>query len=208
MKFRDIVQGKRATKVIPLPIGEGENQVALRFLDGDEQAEILEKGAEFAKERGVKDPKAGDQLYDFGCQIYTVLYGCVDPDNLEAKGQDARFFSSEKEILGASNLGRDGIAFLAEAQEAWQEHCSPRVDNANADFWRQIEELATSSDPLGFVALRPISQWRLARTMASLLWKQLLSRSSSGSPSESDGAPSSKKTSSRKRGGRKAGGAK
>lgn len=202
MKYRDIVLGTRATTTIPFPTvrdpsSEAEPKpvlVSLRMLNVDEGAEVLSKAPAFAIARGAKDPKAGDELYELGRQVYTVFLSCVDPDDPEPESPGARFFSSVDEILQDKSLGRDAIAYLYEAQCAWQAHCSPRKDNQTQDFWKEVVELARSNDPLEFVALQPVSQWIFARSMAAMLWHLQTNRSSSGSPTETPGTSSPKKT--------------
>lgn len=216
MKFRDIALGNRATKTIPLPLvrdpgaeATAAPMVALRVLNGEEHAEVLEKALQFAKSGGSESPEAGDPLYQFGIQVHTVLVACVDPDAPNPESPDARFFSSVDEIMSSPLIGKDVISYLYELQQAWQEHCSPRVNElTQAEYYNQVAELAKSTDPLGFVALPLGTRWSLARTMAEQLLILLTAKSSSsetsssGTEKESDAAAASKQTTKRK--GRKA----
>lgn len=193
MKFKDVIKGTRAVRTIPFPLFQNPDStepqkaidVGLRPLNGTELADVLEQAAFKAKEKGVAEPKAGDPLYDFWLQVHTIFLGCVDPDDPKPESSDARFFSSIDEILSAPNLGRDGIAYLYEAQEAWQAHCSPGTRNEDQSFWGQVTELAATNDPLGFAALHPTSRWIFARSMAVQLLSLLQSKSPSGQPGES-----------------------
>lgn len=192
MKFSQIKKGTRQVKTVPLPVlldpsqPREEVQVGLRCLSGSDSTEVLESTAEFARERGSKNPQAGDPLYELGLRVYTLLFACVDPDNPDPESEGARFFSSVDEILekgqgGSPILGRDGISYLFEAQEAWQDHCAPQISKlSEEEAWQKIKEVAASEDPLVFANMQPALQWNLARFMAERLLIFQRSKSVSG----------------------------
>lgn len=187
MKFSDL-RNSRASRAVPkvvtLPVYTGgdareEVKVGLRFIGGGESASIMVSAGEFAIANGAKDPKPGDALFELGLRVHTLLVACVDPD--EAGTAGARFFDSIDQILEKGEadpmLGRDGIAFLFEEHEAWQDFCGPQPPGLSDEtLWTKVMEVAASEDPLVFEALRPSTRWRLARFMASQLLILLTSK--------------------------------
>src|SRR5688572_14057525 len=106
-------------------------EVGLRVLTGEETAEVLQKAAEFARERGSTDPKPGDPLYDFGEMVHRVVIAAVDPESDPTKPE--KFFASVEELLSSPHVGRDGIVLLAEQHETWQDLCSPQALKLSPD---------------------------------------------------------------------------
>lgn len=191
MKFSKIRKGKLATRVIELPLvtGPGEPpqliQVGIRVLSPDETAETLVFARDFAIARKNPDPKPGDPLYELGIRVGTLLLACFDPDAEDPLSVSARFFASEKEILGAHEIGRDGIHFLYEHQEAWQDACSPQPSKmGEGEFWKSVMELVNSDDPLACERWRPATRASFMRTMAQtlLLLISQMPKSQSGLP--------------------------
>lgn len=168
-------------------------EVGLRVLTGEEAAEVYEKAAEFARARGSSDPKPGDPLYDFGEAIHRVALATVDPDSDPA--HPSPFFASVDEMLSSPHVGRDGIIYLAEAQETWQDLCSPQLTKFSAgELFDQIGKAAAAGDESlrFFELLRPGARWILLRTLASLLLssRQLKSQLGTHTSSTSESAPS------------------
>jgi hypothetical protein len=163
-------------------------EVGLRVLTAAELREILTNALADAKQAGVEDPKSGDPIYDQAVMVHTLSVACVDPDN-----PDEPFFDGGvPQILESPHLGRDGISYLYEQQESWQDICSPRIIRVDdAEFQAIVEEIA-GPDGFGFFyQLRPAMQWTCTHFMACLLLS--LQTPSSASTSDSD---ASSKTSS------------
>jgi hypothetical protein len=191
MRFSDILKGTNVYRVIDFPLAglPESKQVAkikLRCLRGDESAQILGDAAGFAKSRNGT-PSAGDPLYELGLRVHTILIGCVDPDHPDPESESARFFASVDEVLESPLIGRDGIWFLYECQESWQDHVSPNLTAmSEGEFYRKIVEVAESNDPLVFAGWRPAIQWSFMRSMAHQLLIVLQDKSSSGQSSDAD----------------------
>lgn len=165
-------------------------EVGLRVLTGEETAEVLQKAAEFARARGSTDPKQGDPLYDFGVMVHTVAIAAVDPDSDPAR--PTPFVASAEELLASPHVGREGIVFLAEAQEAWQDLCSPQLGKFTADdIFAYAERMSADPTPRFFEQLRPGARWIFARSMASLLRISPLFKSLSGLSTTESGSDSS-----------------
>lgn len=161
--------------------------VGLRVLRGDEQLDVLEKARALAVQRHA-EPKDGDPIYDLGRALYTLELACVDPDATDPDAPEARFFDSADQILKSEHIGRDGIAYLYECQELWQDECSPQALKLSPERFEQlVDEVAGSAtlDPL--VRLRPGTRAIFTRTLAALLrsLQQDKSRSSSDSGASS-----------------------
>jgi hypothetical protein len=169
------------------PLREDEIEVGLRVLTGLELGEILREARADAIKAGVEDPKEGNTIYDLAVQVHTLAAACVDPDAPE----EPFFDGGVQQIRESEHLGRDGIMYLAEQQETWQDLCSPqalRLDGA--ELHSMIEELAGPESFSFFCQLRPGMRWTLLHSMASLLLISQTDKSNSSLPSE----PSSTKS--------------
>lgn len=153
----------------------GEIEVGLRVLLGIETQEALKRALSYAELHGSKNPGPGDPLYDFGLRLYTVALAAVDPDS---DPRDAEPFfgnrgdpqSGVDDILNSPHIGRDGILYLSEQQEYWQDLCSPQPLKLTPEqLWEKVGEVAASRDGRPFFGLRPGLQWVLARFMAGQL---------------------------------------
>jgi hypothetical protein len=206
MKASALIQGRRAIRRVKLPLANAGHllgsqsselteaqreagvssreapDVGIRALTGWEWAEVLRLAGEFAAARGGKSEDA-DELYQLGKMAHAMLYGCVDPDDPE---HGPFFDGGVDQILNSIDLGRDGIAYLYEQIEMWQDITAPqllRLDGAEVEG--AITELAgpEESSLRFFTQLRPGTRWRFMRSMASMLQILLSSRSGSGSES-------------------------
>jgi hypothetical protein len=193
LKFEQITKGKRAVRVIDLPLMSEPDpsgaprtvRVALRVLTSAETTETVAFGLAYAQKHGSTAPKAGDPLYETGVRVKTLLLACLDPDNPDPDSEDARFFSSEEQIEASPEIGRDGIWLLYQLQEAWQDACSPQPAKMGlGEYYREVELLAKSDDPFYLERFRPALRASFARSMASQLWTLLASSLISGSSSE------------------------
>lgn len=193
MKFSQLKKGKRAVRTVELPlVGEPGDRnsvtVGLRVLAAEESSDILKAARAFAVEGGVKDPKPDDALYQLGIRIHTVFTACVDSDFVgDPASDEARFFSSLKELMSSPEIGDDGVSFLYEHWLAWQDACSPQPTKmGEAEFWAKVSEVALSDDPLVCVQWRPATLASFVRSMAQALLTSLTLKSEPGSPSESN----------------------
>ena len=171
------------------PANKSEIQVGLRVLTLNELATIYEKAGDFARERGVKEPNETDPIYALGLSIYTCAIACVDPDS-DVKDPEPFFGtrgdleSAARELLDSVHIGRDGIAYLAEQHENWQDSCNPQANRVPGHvFYDLIVEMADENPDKAlktFLALRPGMRLRFMTFMAKLLKNLHLDKSLSG----------------------------
>lgn len=217
MRHRDIIQGTRAIKRVPLPLVNVRSsalpdlpelaeqrardqaaaspgsappdapapEVGLRVLTGAELRTVAEKAREFAKNDKATEE---DPLYALGKSVYTLALACVETDPADPRnplpffGEPGDVDSAAREILDSVHLGRDGITYLAEAQELWEDMCNPQAFKVSGQRMGElIGEIAADSDVRRFLSLGPATRWILLRTMAVLL-ANLQSGSSSSLP--------------------------
>lgn len=167
------------------PAIPNEVMVGLRVLTLEELATIYQKAGEFAQGRGVKEPNDSDPIYNLGIGIYTCAIACVDPDS-DVRDPDPFFGkrgdieSAALEILSSVHVGRDGIAYLSQAHEQWQELNNPQANKIHpAQFEEVVKGLADKNIDEAmrtFLALRPGMQFRSACFMANLLKTSLLDK--------------------------------
>jgi hypothetical protein len=160
------------------PANPDEIMVGLRILTLNELALVYQKAGDFARERGVKEPNETDPIYNLGVSVYICAIACVDPDS-DVKNPEPFFGargdieSAARELLDSIHIGRDGIAYLAEQHEAWQDLCNPQANKVPpSKFYELIVEMADKNTDVAlktFLALRPGMRFRLACFTASLL---------------------------------------
>lgn len=187
------------------PAASGSIFVGLRVLTGGEILEIYDKAAQVAVSRQHK-PDDSSPIYNLAVGVYTLAAACVAPDSDPARPVPFFGDSSEPgagvenwqsaydEIMASPHLGRDGILYLVEQQEAWQDVCNPQALKIGADrMWDLAGEVAADDTGRPFFAMRPAMRWSFTRFMAL----QLLSSTSSPSPpgSSSDSATTEKSSS-------------
>jgi hypothetical protein len=180
----DLVKlGKRAEKPQVLIIRNVEHRFALRPLDGAEYAQTLRFARQYAEQRGVKDPKPEDPIYQLGLALKTIELACIDTDSKEDRR--TTFFSGGPQEIEAA-LGRDEIAFLVEAAELHQSECSPvkdlTVDQMFSAMVKLLEEEAQGSTDF-FLSLSPATRLRLQRISARLALSSLEDKPSTGTRS-------------------------
>jgi len=206
MRYRDIVEGTRAIKVIDLPLVNvpcsllpdipelaeqrqkdalaaakkggpevpSSIKVGLRVLTGDEFLEIEELARKMTESRGAKAVD-GDVIYHLAQSVFTVALACVDPDSDPADptplfGEKGKPETAAKQLLASPHIGRDGIVYLAEQHEHWQDMCNPQALKVSADrLWQLVGEVAASNDASPFLLLRPGMRVSFTRFMAALL---------------------------------------
>ena len=183
-KFALICAGPKAKKRVTVPLrAEPEPSEIVCFvrpLKGVEDAQVIASAIEFAKSRGVDEPKPGDQLYEFGIWVHTIVLGCLDEE-----APHGPYFDSAEQVL--EHLDRDRIALLFEHQQTWQDECAPRQRAMSSDAFKQLVlEIALQGDDaeIPFAKLQPVLLKSFVRTMARLLATSNELKSSSGSDSE------------------------
>jgi hypothetical protein len=103
-------------------------EVGLRWMTPGEEAQVLTGAYEFAVSRGLKEPKPGDDLYEYGRALHTVAIACVDVDTLNGPGDPEPFFDGGvPQILADKQIGKDVIIYLADEQQTWQEECATQA---------------------------------------------------------------------------------
>ena len=151
-----------------------EITVGLRVLLSGELVEVYENAARFAKEHGVSEPNESDPIYNLGVSIYICAMSCVDPDS--DPRNPVRFFgrgdleSAAAELLSSPHIGRDGLAYLAEQQELWQDLSNPRANKIPPHKFYDVIVAMANEDAnkalKDFLALRPGMLFHLLRSMA------------------------------------------
>lgn len=161
-------------------------EVGLRVLTGAELRTVAEKARDFAKQQQGKVDE-DDPLYQLGRSVYTLALACVDPSSDPKNptpffGEPGDIESAAREIQESVHLSRDGISYLAQAQDLWEDMCNPQAVKVSGERFSQlVSELSQDADARRFLALGPALRWSLMRTMAVLL-VNLQSSSSSFSP--------------------------
>lgn len=195
MKFSQLARGTRARQKVTLEMPEGDAlSCDVRPLNGIEEADVLAKARAFAESRGVKEPKDGEPIYELGKQVHTLLLACLDAES----ATPVPYFASADEVL--DGLDRDRRSYLYQLQQSWEDQCAPRPSRmSEQDFVQKCMDIcaAAEGDDGPFVMLRPVSQWSLVRTLASLhvisltLSSQSTSDAASDSLTTSNASPSS-----------------
>lgn len=162
------------------PVVPGSVEVGLRVLTGDEFILTEKLARKMAESNGCKSFDESDSIFNMAKSLYTIAVACVDPDS-DPKDPEP-FFGKRganpaetaeacvKAIMSSVHIGRDGIVFLAEQHEHWQDLCNPAALKMSPQrMWDLVGEVAASSDARPFLLLRPGMRWSFARFMAALL---------------------------------------
>lgn len=161
-------------------------EIGLRVLLPEEQSLVYDKALAFSKARGGDKADNTDPNYNLGVSVYTLALAGVDPDSDPRNphpffGERDDVESGARAILSTPHLTRDGIIYLAEAQELWQSMCSPQALRIGAQrMWELVGEVAASSDASPFLLLQPATRWIFARFMAVQLASFLTLKSAPG----------------------------
>jgi hypothetical protein len=220
-KASQLMKGRRAIRRVPYPtcnaghllggqppeladtaqeagVSAQQPMVGLRALTGVEWSEVLECASAFESDKT-------SERYELGRMVHALRLGCIDPDDPK---QGLFFDGGAQQILASTDLGRDGIAYLYEQLEEWQDEVHPqvlRMDSHELDG--AIAKLAGDEDSSRrfFSELRAGMRWSLARSMASLLLIFLSSKSGSGSesPAKRQSSGSSRKRPAKKARGKR-----
>ena len=188
MRFAAIVKGTRARKTVTIEgIEDADGKpvpIDVRPLNGVEQGEVLAKARAYAIEKGVKEPRDGEPIYELGKQVYTLLAACIDADSPQDVPRP--FFATAAEVF---ELTRDHRCYLYEHQEAWEDWCAPRPSRLSDEDLRKIATeicAADEGDDTPFLRLRPVLRWSLVRLLAFLHFFSPQPKSDSGSKAEND----------------------
>lgn len=175
-------------------------EIGLRVLSGEENGLVLQKAADYATRKGAKKCDESDPVYNFAVSVYTCAIACVDPDS-DPKNP-ARFFGEEidgaaEALLKSPHFGRDGIIYLSEQHEVWQDANNPQALKLDiARMWQLVGEVAASPDAGPFLNLRPGLRQSFVRFMAALLTSLLSDKSLFGLLSGTDGTSGTTQSSS------------
>jgi hypothetical protein len=181
---RGVFAGKRARKPVPLPLDDGplplptlgddgrvvypvvENAVTidLRVLTSDEEIDARSRARGRAIEKGVADPKEGNDIYDLALMQEVVFRACVDHDvvdKLEPYWDGG--------IQAVRDLDGDRLLYLYEQQAQWQAACSPRRLNLSAEeFISQVTAYAVEEQDFPFDPSSLAMQRHCLRVLARL----------------------------------------
>ena len=174
-KFRDIAQGALARRPVEFPLPSGRViTVAVVPLFGESEAAVLKDARAFAQARGIPDPKDGDELYELGRWIAVIVRGVIDPESPEDNPQPF-FDGGAAQILDErTGLGREWIALLFEAQQAWQDELAPRPKEMGAvEYFQAIANIiqAPPRSELPFFRWRRVLQESFLRTLCGTLFE-------------------------------------
>lgn len=210
MKFAQVVQGTKATKVVtfrllsapyqpPPPTDQvapgatvvsdpAEKRCRVRVLSEAEQIEIFRLAEEGAAAKGVKEWKPDHPICRLYQMAHTILVACVDADD-----PSAPYFDSLEQITSSHELGSDNIALLYEAQDEWQTECTFGNREKKLELGellhiltKEAERPENSAEATPYDALRPGSRKALVRSTAILLFGLLKGNSDTGSFSDSN----------------------
>ena len=188
-RFSAIAKGHNARRGVALPLLDGTvAECDVVPLIGALIAEAEAGAHAYAKAHGIADPKPGQPLYELGLRVHTLLRACLDKDEPEKK---IRFFDSIEQILDPeTGLDQDRIAYLFEAQQAWEATCTMRPRTLDArEFIEQVVAHAEAEEPieeLPFERWPRVLQRSFVSTISRALWNShpLRSVSGPGAPAE------------------------
>ena len=184
MKFSNLTLGKRAERIVTIPLMNGEEKQELRValvpLNAQEERDALAFAKEFARTKSEERPSESESLHMLGLMVKTVELGCLDPDDAARKPY---FDGGTEQIL--KHLGRGELTHIWQRHQRWQEECSPAMQNMSFDkLLDKVIEIAEAETDLPFSLLSPGLQWSLVRFMATLLLRSPEDKLQPGSSSE------------------------
>jgi hypothetical protein len=190
-KFSDLAKGTaQRLKGVSVPGMLGDVLAFdLRILDGSDDEAMLEAAVARTKAKGG-EPKRGDPIFDFACDVELVYRAAIDSDSPEDRPE--RYFSKVDDVRA---LDRDRIAYIAARQTEFQESRSPiRHDLSPAEYTGKVLQIVAAAEgddgPFRDFALSALRRFTRALVFASV--RSAMSKSASGG---SESAPSSAPTS-------------
>jgi hypothetical protein len=183
VKFSSVLLGKRAEMPVTMEYRGETLSFAVRPLDGNEEALVLERATDFARKRNAATVEPGNPIFDLGVMAHSLAIAAIDIDSPEA-ARTPYFDGGAESVLGA--FGPEEIGFMFSKYEWWQGECSPTIRQmSSAQLVAKLIEIAGSeADPGPFLRLGSVLQWKLLHFSACLALKQLDPRSLSSSPAD------------------------
>jgi hypothetical protein len=194
--FGSITRGPRARKRIVLPLQGATTNAETGAWEGDvveldvcglgphDQTDVARSARAFAIAHGLEDPKDGDDLYDWGKTLYTLLATCLDKDS-PADAPKPFFDGGFEQLHTTKLLLPEHIGYLYEQQQAWQDECAPGIKTmSQTQFLAAVVKVA-GGDITFFANARPGMRWSFTHTLAALQLDSLTRKSPSTSPSDS-----------------------
>lgn len=193
-RFAQVAKGAAARHAVEVVLLDGTAwRVDVVPLVGEAEADVLVGARTFAKAHGLDEPKRGDELYELGIWVHTLLVACLDADEPE---KPVRAFDSIEQMLDrGTGLDRDRIAFIFEAQQRHQDACSFRKRGLSmAEYIQMVVEMATAPEDvpeLPFERLAPATRRALVISMAKQIVNSAESKSPYGLGTEAENAQTS-----------------
>lgn len=198
--FESILSGKRERKTVEFPVPlDPENPekkilVDIVVLAGDEEATALACAREYAKGKGVADPKSGDPHYDLGVMVHTLARALLDHDVpgsfvffANPAGAPKDFEQGAAALL--ARLDRERIQYLFTLYQVWQDESSPWGSEVKSEdqMLQVLFRLRGVTDPkVPFEQMRPALVGSCLLFTANRLFALLQDKSEPGSSSDSN----------------------
>jgi hypothetical protein len=201
MRARDIILGapKRQPCHVTAIDGATRLDFALTLLSSEASTKIAEGAREYAKARGVADPKPEDVLFLRGKWAHTILLAAVDPDS--PLDSPEPYFDNVARI--ERMLDDAAQVHVVQEQKDFQDEHAPAGEGCTPEQFvllqtACIDEFKKGGDPeRPFVGLRPavMRSFATQSVVQSYQWTELVSQlgsqRSDSSPSSATSAPTS-----------------
>lgn len=205
MRARDIVLGtpKRTPPISVTAIdGASKLEFALTLLPSTASAEIIKGAREYARARGVADPKPEDVLFLRGKWAHTILLAAVDPDSPLQSPEP--YFDSVERV--EAYLDDAAQVYIVQAQKDFQDEHAPLGEGLTPEQFQRaqyacIDEIRRGGDPelpFSSMGLRMLRSFSTQAVWALLLHAEMLSQLGSRSQDEKKTLTSSVADSERK----------
>jgi hypothetical protein len=142
-KYTDIVKGITSPRYkVQLALLNGPTvDVDLIPLDTDTYSDCIQGAEDYARSKGVKDPKPKEPQYEIGLMMHVILRACIDFD---VKDREEPFFASIDEI---KHVDPDRLGVLFHQQRNWQSKCAPlRGELSAGDYMQSLIAIAHSGE--------------------------------------------------------------
>lgn len=114
-RFRDVVRGRRAIKVYPLPSGEGT--IGLRLVADQQYDDARAAAAAYMKKVGV-DLTVDPEFFDHEVTRQVLLRACFDPETID-ENQPTPFFADVDQIKKLDTRFVEALASLYQEHADW-----------------------------------------------------------------------------------------